>query len=161
MRIHRRKPCTSRTSWRCWSRSRACWLRSSRSPRPTTCECRSWKAANELAAALRRDQELAVTIGAGDWAVGKPDHVPASLSAEPVGNTSANLLVQTGIADDSAFADIGSTDLELRLDESDQLRRRRCKGKRRREHHLEADEAGVANNAIHGLRNISARKISC
>src|SRR5262249_57698722 len=123
-------------------------------------ECHSCNAASELAAAFGRNQELAIALSAGDRAIGEPDHAPARLSAEPVGNASANLLVQTGIADDSAFADIGRADLELRLDESDQLRPRRCQGKRRREQPPAAGEAGVANNAIHRLPNISPRKIS-
>src|SRR5262245_45507590 len=117
--------CASRTSSGCWSRWHACWRRSSRIRPPTTCGCRSCSGVRELTVASGGDQELAVAVGASDRAVGDADHAPAGLTVEPRGDAGADPAVQIGIADDAALADLGGADLELRLDEPDEMRRRR------------------------------------
>src|SRR5882724_1498612 len=155
-----------RCSWRawseCWSRSRACWRRSSRVPPPTTCECRSCSAASKLsAAAFAGDQELAVAVGAGNRTLGDADHGPTGLTAEPGGNAGADFLVQIGVADDAALADLRGADLELRLDQGDEAGRGRHQRERRRQYDFEADEAGVADDAIRSVRNIGTRKMAC
>src|SRR5882724_3056606 len=152
-----------RCSWRawseCWSRSRACWRRSSRVPPPTACECRSCSAASKLsAAAFAGDQELAVAVGAGDRTLGDADHGPAGLTAEPRGNARADFLVQIGVADNAALADLRGADFELRLDQGDEAGRGRGQRERRRQYHFEADEAGIADDAIQSVRNVGARK---
>src|SRR5262245_23343179 len=158
--IPRRMRCASRASSRCWSRLRRCWGRCSRTPPPTTCGCRSCSAARDLAAAPGGDQELAVAVGAGDRAVGDADHAPTGLTAEPRDDAGANPAVQVGIADDAAFADLAGADLELRLDERDELRDGRCKRERCRQHDLEADEAGIADDPIDGVRDVPAREMA-
>src|SRR5262249_12602640 len=142
------------------SRSRAWWSRSWRIPPPATCACRSCSRDSDLAAPPRRDQELAVAVGAGDRAVGETEHGPAGLAAEPVGDARADCPMEFGVADDAPLADLRRADLELRLDQRDQMGGGRGQGERRRQDHFQADEAGIADDAIQVVRYLRAREVA-
>src|SRR3546814_7176902 len=66
--------------------------------------------------------------------------------------------VQTCALPISALAHALPADLELRLDEHCHHGPRRGQGQRRRQQHLEADEAGVADQQIDRLRHLCRRE---
>src|SRR5690348_17389711 len=114
---------------------------------------------NSTSVTNRADQKLDVTFGAADRAFDDTKNTPA-LRREPGGDPVADLAMQRRIAHHAAFADAVWANLELRLDQRHEIRLLLGQRQRRRQHGLEADEAGVADHEIDWLRHLRRRDVA-
>ena len=71
-----------------------------------------------------------------------------------------SLLGMGGITHDPAFAQILAADLELRLDQEDAPRQRRCQCEYRRQHELERDEAHVDDDGADRLADVGGGEVA-
>ena len=83
-----------------------------------------------------------------DRAFGDAQHPPAGQAADPGADAVADFLVQFRLAHHAALADPALADLELGLDQRDQAGAGPGQRQGRRQHHLEADETGIADHEI-------------
>lgn len=96
----------------------------------------------------RANQEFDIAFRAPDRALNRTDDMPAWLFAKPSGDTASDFRVQGRLAYHPASAHATFADLELWLDQSDQIGVGRCQCQCRRQHYLQPDETGVADDHI-------------
>ena len=108
----------------------------------------------------RRNQKLLVTFRAGDGTFGEPEDRPAGKIVHPFANTFADLIMQCRIPYDAALAHPIRANLELRLDQCDEDGVVGGAFKRGQQDGLQANETGVTDDKIDGLRHLVARQLN-
>ena len=107
----------------------------------------------------RVEQEFPVAFWAEDRALDEANYRPARLPRNPGGSALADLVMDGGIADHPAFADLLAAGLELRLDERHERGFFGGECQRRRQYLREPNEARIAGDQVNRFGNMGSGQV--
>lgn len=103
---------------------------------------------------------FAVAVGALDGGFHESPPLPAGLGFDEVLDLVAGFLVQGGVADDAAFADLVFAKLELGLDQDDGVAAWAQRGEGGWQHEREGDEGDIGDDEVHVFADVFGLEVA-